>query len=155
MTVTLGSAAESAVFLPSSTGTGGTPLNVHFASPLSDEAIEAIAERAAEIVFVEQLDALVERVSLLVLARLSAPVVQFTPARPEGDQPDLAEEIAAYLGEHEGATTTEVITGVRRQAKKVRSELDANPRFERAPRRAGTNGRAKCWRLAPGRTETD
>jgi hypothetical protein len=104
------------------------------------------------ILTLEQLDALVERVSLRVLDRLAVPVVPQTPAQPEGDHPDLADEIAAYLGEHDGATTTEVITGVRRQAQNVRTELDANARFERAPRRAGTNGRAKCWRLAGERS---
>jgi hypothetical protein len=103
----------------------------------------------------EQLEALVERVALRVLARLAEPVVSTRPAQLECPALDVADEIAAYLRDHPDATTSEVITGVRRQAQRVRSELDANPRFERAPRRPGTNGRAKCWRVVPGRTETD
>lgn len=103
----------------------------------------------------EQLETLAERVALRVLARLGAPSEQPAVAGRKSPEPDVTDEIAAFLRDHPGATTTEVFTGVRRQAQKVRSELDANACFERVPRRPGTNGRAKCWRLAPGRTETD
>jgi hypothetical protein len=49
----------------------------------------------------EAVEAIVEQVVELVLARLEVPVVPPTPAQQESHQPDLADEIAAYLGEHE------------------------------------------------------
>ena len=60
---------------------------------------------------------------------------------------DIAGEIEAFLAEHPGASTVEVVEGVRANKKRTTDILKSNGRFVRVQPPPGKPGNAHCWCL--------